>query len=296
MSTSPRISLVTPSLNQAGFLEDTLRSVLDQDYPELEYIVMDGGSSDGSADIIGRYASRLAYWRSEPDTGHYAALNEGFARSTGAIMGWLNADDLHLPWTLRMVGEVFSELPEVQWITTACPMSLRRDGQPTSSMASSPPPHREAFLRGECKAGPGKRGYLMQEGTFWRRSLWDQAGGHLDTTLTLAADFDLWARFFEHAEVITTSVPLAGFRHHGQNRSVTRGGLYEHEASSVLARYGRPAYTPWGRWWRMHLAPSLTRFPRVLRALRAWYPVKYLKPTEPDAATHWRLADRLTHF
>jgi glycosyltransferase involved in cell wall biosynthesis len=100
----PRISLVTPSFNQAEFLEATLRSVLDQGYPNLEYIVVDGGSTDGSTAILERYADRLAWWVSEPDRGHGHALNKGFARATGEILGWINSDDLLLPGASSSAG------------------------------------------------------------------------------------------------------------------------------------------------------------------------------------------------
>src|SRR5215469_5586779 len=98
-SSLPKISIVTPSFNQAEFLEETIRSVLDQNYPNLEYVVVDGGSTDGSVDIIKKYAHRLAWWVSEPDDGQYAAINKGFKHSSGEIMAWINSDDKYLPWT-----------------------------------------------------------------------------------------------------------------------------------------------------------------------------------------------------
>ena len=111
---APRISVVTPSFNQSAFLEETLRSVLDQGYPNLEYIVIDGGSTDASADIIRKHAGRITCWVSEKDQGQYDAINKGFARSTGEIMAWLNSDDKYLPWTFSVVGEIFASRPEVE--------------------------------------------------------------------------------------------------------------------------------------------------------------------------------------
>src|SRR4051812_44790534 len=113
----PSISIVTPSFNHGQFLEHTLRSVIDQNYDNLEYIVIDGGSTDGSVDIIKRNERDLAHWTSERDGGHGNALNKGFRHSRGEIMAWLNSDDLYFPWTLHTVAEIFSSHPEVSWIT-----------------------------------------------------------------------------------------------------------------------------------------------------------------------------------
>ncbi|HLY25451.1 MAG TPA: glycosyltransferase family 2 protein, partial [Aggregatilineales bacterium] len=111
---SPSLSIVTPSYNQAQYLEDTINSVLEQNYAAREYIVIDGGSTDGSVDTIQKYADRLAYWSSEPDQGQYDAINKGFCHSTGEIMAWINADDMYAPWAFQVVGEIFATHPEIQ--------------------------------------------------------------------------------------------------------------------------------------------------------------------------------------
>jgi len=112
--TQPKISVVTPSFNQGQYLEETIRSVLDQGYPNLEYFVMDGGSTDDSVEIIRKYADRLTGWVSEPDGGQMHAINKGFARATGDIMAWLNSDDKYCPWTFNVIGRIFAGLPEVR--------------------------------------------------------------------------------------------------------------------------------------------------------------------------------------
>src|ERR1044071_7696025 len=115
----PRITIVTPSYNQAAFLEETMLSVLDQGYPNLEYIVIDGGSTDGSVDIIRKHASRLSWWISEKDAGMYDAIQKGFARSSGQIMGWINSDDRHFQKSLFVIAEIFERIKEVDWILGA---------------------------------------------------------------------------------------------------------------------------------------------------------------------------------
>jgi glycosyltransferase involved in cell wall biosynthesis len=238
--TVPTISIVTPSYNRRAFLVETMDSVLQQGYPNLEYVVVDGGSTDGSADLVAERADELAWWVSEPDSGAWAAINKGFAHTTGEVMGWLGSDDLLMPWTLSILGEVFATLPELEWVTTLFPTSTDERGRPVHS-------HRldayskEAFFRGENlpHAGWPAAGFIEQEATYWRRSLWERVGGRLDESLELAADFELWARFHRsNAVLYSVPVPLAGFRIHGDQKSGTDLESYVEEARSVLLRYG----------------------------------------------------------
>ncbi len=233
-----RVSIVTPSFNQGRFLDETIQSVLGQNFPGTEYVVMDGGSTDDSPEIIRRHADCLAYWCSERDGGQYAAINNGFAHTTGEVMGWLNSDDKHLPWTLSIVAEIFEAFPEVEWLTTMFP--LRWDSRGRAVRCS----RREGFSRASFLAGENlptgdwyAPGWLQQESTFWRRSLWERAGG-LDTQWKIAADFELWQRFFEHAELYAVDVPLAGFRQHGDQKTNQLKNEYQREASAVLREHG----------------------------------------------------------
>lgn len=230
----PRISLITPVYNGARFLEATLRSVLDQHYPNLDYIVVDGNSADGTQDIIQRYEGQLTTWISEPDSGMYDALQKGFERSTGEIMGWLNSDDLHLPWTLATVSQIFRDLPEVEWITSLRPIIWDASGMAVDCMAV-PPFSRSAFRDGAYT--PGHRNFvevIQQESTFWRRSLWERAGSRLDTSLRYAGDFELWARFYHHAELIGVRTILGGFRVHGAQITAQHSAAYNNEVWNVF--------------------------------------------------------------
>jgi glycosyltransferase involved in cell wall biosynthesis len=112
MSTIPRVTIVTPSFNQAGFLEETIRSVLSQEYPNLEYFIIDGGSTDGSVELIQRYANRLAGWVSEKDRGQADAINKGFSRATGEVIAWLNSDDIYCPGAIHAAVSALQAHPE----------------------------------------------------------------------------------------------------------------------------------------------------------------------------------------
>lgn len=239
-----KLSVVTPSFNQAEFLPATIQSVVGQGYPDLEYVIVDGGSSDASAAIIERHRNALHYWVSEPDGGQYDALNKGFARTSGDIMAWLNSDDLFTPWAFRVVAEIFEQHPEVEWLTTAFPLTWDERGLPVGCIYNGGF-NRDAFYRGENLPGLGwyATRWIQQESTFWRRSLWERSGARLRSDLPLAADFELWARFFESADLYAASVPLGGFRLHQRQKTGRHLDRYLAEAAGVLERYGQPRAT-----------------------------------------------------
>ena len=148
----PKISLITPSYNCHGLIAETISSVLDQGYPNLEYIIIDGGSTDGTAQEIQQFSSQLTYWHSQKDGGQYDAINQGFAKSTGDILCWLNADDMLLPRSLFVVGEIFSQLQEVDWISSLQPASWDANGY-LAKVDNLPGFNRQAFLD-QCKTCP----------------------------------------------------------------------------------------------------------------------------------------------
>lgn len=226
-ATRPRFSIVTPNWNGRAYLRPCLDSVLEQNYPELEYIVVDGASTDGSRLLIEEYRDRLSTIICEPDNGHADALNKGFDASTGELMGWINSDDVILPGTLSFVARLFEARPDIEWITGR-PSSMNAEGV-IEWMGQSRPWSRLRFLAGDNQ-------WIQQESTFWRRSLWERAGGRLDTDFRLANDFELWCRFFRHAELHTVDRHLGCFRVRPGQRSIVFKSRYESEANDVLAR------------------------------------------------------------
>jgi glycosyltransferase involved in cell wall biosynthesis len=252
------LSIVTPSFNQAEYLEQAIASVLGQRYQKLEYVIMDGGSQDGSVAIIERHAAQLASWVSAPDGGHYAAVNAGFARTSGEIMAWLNADDQYLPWTFSVVAEIFAQFPEVEWLTTRWPLRWDRRGRAVRCAARAGY-SREAFFRGAYVPGEG-RPVIQQESTFWRRSLWERAGGKLDTNFSLGGDFELWARFSQHAELYAVDTPLGGFRVHGEQRSTRQREQYERDVQRALLHHGGRLPTRLGRFLSRRSPAKILRF------------------------------------
>lgn len=217
---------MTPSFNQAEYLEKTILSVLDQGYPNLEYIVMDGGSSDGSAEIIERYSEHLEYWTSQPDGGQTDALAKGFERTTGDIQGWLCSDDLHEPYTLREVAETFARNPGWQVVYGDSHWIDDRDN-PIG------PKKEIAFNRFIWMYDYN---YLPQPSTFWRRGLYEEVGG-LDPGYNLAMDADLWARFAERARLHHVPRPWSRMRYYPEQKNLRLRDRSNEEDAAIRARY-----------------------------------------------------------
>ncbi len=236
----PKIVLVTPSYNQGKWLPVCLKSIEDQKYPCLEHIVMDGGSTDGSLEILTQFSGHLHAQRSGNDKGQYDAINSGFILSDGEIMGWLNSDDIHFSWTLSLVSEIFAAFPQIRWLTTCYPIVVDADGRPRDCRETRGY-SRHSILRGETL--PGSEGFILggiqQESTFWRRDLWEQVGGRLDTEFDYAADFDLWMRFAKCAEIYSVAVPIAAFRRHGNQKTSNDMARYCSQARESFHRHGR---------------------------------------------------------
>ena len=228
----PKISIVTPSYKSAALIEQTIQSVLSQNYPNLEYIVIDGAGDD-TVQILQRYSEQLAYWCSEPDKGQYDALNKGLSKATGDVLCWLNADDMLLPRALFLVGEVFREFADVHWVSSLRPGSWDANGYLTG-LGSVPGFSKKAFLDGCFLPGTRKVGHwIQQESTFFSRKLWEKAGSKIPNC-HLAGDFLLWCEFYRHTELYGIDYPLSGFRRLAGQRSEALDA-YRSEASQGLA-------------------------------------------------------------
>lgn len=208
MISLPNISLVTCSFQQGQFLDSTIRSVLDQNYRRLEYIVMDGGSNDGSESIIRKYEEHLAHWVSKKDAGQTDALARGFDHSSGEIMGWLCSDDLLLPNALNVVGDFFARNATVD-IVYGDAVWIDEWGSPLRTKKEMPF-NRFVFLF--------DHNFLPQPSVFWRRSLYERVGG-LDRRFDLAMDTDLWERFSRIAHIRHLPLYLSGIRSYAAQKT-----------------------------------------------------------------------------
>mgnify|MGYP003303069682 CR=1 FL=1 len=242
----------------AQYIETTIKSVLSQNYPNLEYIVIDGGSTDGTQQIIEKYKDQLAYYVSEPDNGMYDAINKGFSKATGDIIAWINADDVYMPWTLKTVNDVFTKFPETQWLGGKYSF-LNEDGTLAQIFPRTSVRCQKDIREGWCREGV--MGPLQQESMFWRKDLYAAAGG-LDTSYRYAGDFELWTRFAEHAQLSKIDIPLAAFRK--RKTSLSKAGREKYDAEIAKAIDSKPKYP--NIFWRVLRKSNIAV--QLLRSLR----------------------------
>ncbi len=223
-----KVSIITPCLNQGEFLEETIRSVLAQDYPQIEYLILDGGSTDQSVEIIRKYADRLAYWHSAPDSGQAAAINLGFRRATGEIVTWLNSDDLLLPGAVSQVVKTFTETPALEFVYGRGVLLDKGGG----------------FLRYFTEIEPycptrlrTYSDFILQPAAMYKRNLLERAG-YLDESLHYTMDWDLWCKFARlGARTACLDQYLAAARIYSEAKTGSGGGKRLREILRLQLRH-----------------------------------------------------------
>lgn len=248
----PRITVVTPSFDQARFLDATLRSILDQDYPDLEVIVMDGGSMDGSREIIERHAPQLSHWQSEPDAGQAAAIQAGFARATGEVLLWVNSDDLLLPDALDAVGRFFAAHPQETFVVGHA-IQIDAAGAAQRRFYATPPTF------GSLVFGGGNPAFA-QPSAAWRKSAYEQAGG-VDPDLHFAMDLDLYVRLTLLRPGALLERFTSAYRFHPDTKTSRLDDVRREEVERIVVTHGRDRASALKRAWLR----------RWYRRRRRWY-------------------------
>ncbi|HPS21164.1 MAG TPA: glycosyltransferase family 2 protein [Candidatus Omnitrophota bacterium] len=259
----PRITVVTPSYGQGKYLESAILSVIGQGYPNLEYIVIDGGSTDNSAEIIKKYAKYISYWISEKDNGQADAVRKGLEKSTGSIMAWLNADDMYAEGTLFKVADHFKH--NRSDVVYGDEYVVDETNVVVGDRRTLPfPPDKLAlafFMYGGF--------WTFQTTTFWRRSIYEKAGG-IDPHYFFSLDVDLFSRYvLEKASFSYLRSHLAYFRIHENSKSYTRQDMCLKERRQIIAKFSKNI-------------PLLFRNRSVMRALGAAYFYRHLFAGSPE--------------
>lgn len=269
------ISIITPSFNQSAYLEQTIKSVLDQDYANIEYIVMDGGSTDSSVDIIKRHAARLAFWTSERDRGQADAINKGMTRAHGEILAWLNSDDYYLPGAISSAVKIFEQNPDAVLIYGDM-LAVNEHGETTNILK-----YQQLTLEDLLCFQ-----IIGQPAVFFRREAFEKTGG-LDTTFHFLLDHQLWIKTAAQGKILHVNQTWAAARYHAEAKNRAKAAEFGREAfrildwaaqneklSPVLARISRRACASANRVDSRYLLDSGQSWP----ALQAWIHALFIHP------------------
>jgi glycosyltransferase involved in cell wall biosynthesis len=249
--TTPTISIITPSYNQGDFLEETIRSVLGQRYPHLEYIIMDGGSTDNSVEIIGKYEKHLAYWVSEEDGGQSAAINKGFSIATGDILAWLNSDDMYISGTLAHIASRL-DIRRADLLFGNCLHFA--DGKEATSGSD--------VLRWHESSNLLLLDYIIQPSSFWTRQAWLEVGP-LDESLVFGFDWDWFIRAMRAGVNFHPDERYLSLYRTHENRKTTVGGSTRlRELASIYNRHTESKYA-------MLFTQCCAQFPKIM-FLKKW--------------------------
>lgn len=219
----PLVSIITPSFNQARYIEQTIQSVLGQDYPRIEYIVVDGASTDGSVEIIKKYADKLAWWLSEKDSGQADAINKGLARATGEIVAWLNSDDYYLPGAVSAAVKIFEENPDVVLVYGNM-LAVDERGNAFNTLT-----YKQLTLQDLLCFQ-----IIGQPAVFFRREVLSKAG-MLDPTFHFLLDHHLWIRIAQHGRILHVDQTWAAARYHAEAKNRAKAAEFGREAFRILA-------------------------------------------------------------
>jgi glycosyltransferase involved in cell wall biosynthesis len=252
-----KISIITPSYNQVNYIEQTIRSVVHQKYPEVEYIVMDGGSTDGTKDIILHHEKDIDFWVSEPDKGQADAIYRGFERAAGDIIGWLNSDDLLMPGALNKVGTFFMANRNVDCVSGGC-LDIDEEGRVIQEKGK--PKYNLGIKQNFKKLLFWEMGFY-QPASFWRRDAFFRVGG-FDVNLRFCFDYDMYLRLASEKPFGCIDDFLACFRNHGESKTSTISDTWAREKDEVLRRHGlydTPAFIRYMRRRKYVWAESLRK-------------------------------------
>jgi GT2 family glycosyltransferase len=257
------VSIVTPSFNQASYLEQTIQSVLDQESADIEYLVIDGGSTDGSVDIIKKYAPRLAYWVSEKDSGQADAINKGMARAKGDIVAWLNSDDTYLPGTVAAAVQAFDAHPDAV-LVYADMLAVDQNGQTFNTLR-----YRQLTLEDLLSFQ-----IIGQPAVFMRRAAFEKSGG-LDLSYHFLLDHHLWIRIAAQGRILHVPQTWSAARYHPAAKNRAQAAAFGQEAFRILESVKRDT----------NLAPTLAKIKRPARAAAHRVNARYLLDGGQPAAS-----------